>query len=86
MRTVNLNSDSGDPNLESVTRPTGLNTSPRWKLYPCLEILNLVISKYVEPIPVVELVPTSTFKSSPIPVDVVVPMPNLDTPVIPRFS
>jgi hypothetical protein len=84
--TVNLNSDNGEFKPFAVTNPTGLNTSPRWNEYPCLEILNFDTSKYVDPIPVVELAPTSTFSKSPIPVFVVAPIPNLDTPTTFKFS
>ena len=84
--TVNWNSDIGELSPFAVTNPTGLNTSPLWNEYPCLEILNLDTSKHVDPIPVVELAPTSTFSKRPIPVFVVAPIPNLDTPTTLKFS
>jgi len=49
-------------------------------------MLNLETSKYVDPIPVVELAPTSTLSKRPIPVSVVAPIPNLDIPITSRFS
>ena len=71
----------------AVTRPTGLNLSPILNEWPGLEILNLDISNVVEPIPTVVLdAPTSTSISKLVPVSVVAPTPNLDTPITGRLS
>ena len=82
--TVISKSDIGEDNEPSVTSPTGLNTSPLWNPYPGLENLNSVTSKYVEPIPVDP--PTLRSISNPIPVSVVAPIPNLETPTTGKFS
>ena len=70
----------------STTRPTGLNTSPIWNPYPGLEIPNDETSNNVEPIPVVELAPTSKVINKFDPVSVVLPIPLLETPITGRFS
>ena len=75
-----------DPSPRSVTSPTGLNTSPFLKPYPCLAILNDLTSRSVDPIPTVLVGPTSTVISKFLPVSVVAPTPNLDTPTTSRFS
>ena len=64
----------------AVTSPTGLITSPFLNPKPGLAILNWETVNMVEPIPVVELAPTSTVTFRPWPVSVVAPIPNLETP------
>ena len=83
--TVNSKSSTRFGTLLSVTRPTGLITSPTLKPNPGLSILNEVTVNNVEPIPVVELAPTSTLTRSPLPVSVVAPIPSLETPTTSRF-
>ena len=63
-----------------------MNTSPFLNPYPGRVTLNDVTSNNVDPIPVVELAPTSTFNSNPVPDCVVDPIPNLETPTIGKFS
>ena len=83
--TVNSKSSTRFGTLLSVTRPTGLITSPTLKPNPGLSILNEVTVNNVEPIPVVELAPTSTLTRSPLPVSVVAPIPSLETPTTSRL-
>ena len=69
----------------AVTRPTGLNLSPRLKECPSLAISNDSIENKVDPIPTVELAPTLrvTRRFDP----VVVPgTPFLDTPTTSMFE
>ena len=76
----------GDARDPSVTKPTGLNTSPLWNPYPILENSNSVTPKYVAPAPVSPIGPTLRLIDNPIPVVDVVPIPSLETPVIGRLS
>ena len=58
----------------AVTKPTGLIISPFLNPKPGVAILNCETVNMVEPIPVVELAPTSTVIFRPWPVSVVAPI------------
>ena len=71
----------------SVTKPTGLNTSPTLKLYPVLSNSKFLIINEVDPTPtVVAAAPTSNVKVTPVPVSVVDPIPLLETHVIGKLE
>ena len=71
----------------SVTKPTGLNTSPTLKSYPLLSNVKLFTSNDVDPKPtVVSAAPTPMVNVAPVPVSVVAPIPLLETPIMGRFS
>ena len=85
--TSSPNSLIGLVKCAAVTNPTGLNLSPILNEWPDLAILNLDISKVVEPIPTVVFdAPTSTSSNKLDPVSVVAPTPNLDTPITGKLS
>ena len=84
--TVNSKSLTLFANPLSVTKPTGLITSPFLNPNPDLVILNEFTWCKVDPIPVVGAAATSTVNLRPNPVSVVAPIPNLDTPTTSKSS